>query len=140
MIQSEWHFLNLGHPLEARTSQHRSRVRSHVTKQQHRRERGRKATTRVSGHRAHAEAQRSMSQVACLEVTASSSHDLREGQSLQLQTSSHKPRVTIPRVHSVLIATSITLNLDKIYPEAWHPHVYAILVNLTPLIRLRALY
>jgi hypothetical protein len=128
-----WQFLNFTHPSEAKTSQHRKKVRSHVTKQQHQRE------------QAITAAKRSQSYSQGME-----SEDLPPPQRTHASTfPSSRPNHTTPPVktESPFVKTESPspsaspspttqspphpVDLNDLYPEEWHPYVPRILVRIT---------
>jgi hypothetical protein len=68
----EFPFFNISHPLEARNSQHRKRVRSHVTKRQYRRKNLFATARRIQGSQRIAEIEESSPQR--LHAAKTSSH------------------------------------------------------------------
>lgn len=129
----DWQFLNFTHPSEAKTSQHRKKVRSHVTKQQHQREQALTAARRTNSYHPDTEMEDPPPQRAHAATTPSNRPQLSElqgdrPQQLSLESPevskspSPSPSPTGYSPHAV--------DLNDLYPEAWHPYVPRILVSL----------
>jgi len=132
-----WQFLNFTHPSEAKTSQHRKKVRSHVTKQQHQRE---QAITAAKRSQSYSHGMESESQLPPQRTHASTTPSNRphlaelgdhvapfvNTESL-VKTESLSPSASpSPTTQS----PPHPVDLSDIYPEEWHPYVPRILVSL----------
>jgi hypothetical protein len=129
--QIDFHFLNFSHPQDAKASNARKAVRSHVTKQQHQREQKLQQERRAKSfqgtssespdlaaqpRRAHAEtfpAERPTT----LELPLQSS-----GGPSSPEASSVASSPTLP--------TDSQVDLSTLYPEQWYPFVQPILVSI----------
>jgi hypothetical protein len=129
--QVEWPFLNLYHPSEAKTLQHRKRVRSCVTKQQHKREQAlafkgansyppETDAGNPQGQRLQA-AIRSFNHPPFSELS-SSGHSSRHG-------SQGASDSTAPCSSPTAYCPQYLVDLNGIPPESWHSYVPLILVR-----------
>ena len=133
-----WQFLNFTHPSEAKTSQHRKKVRSHVTKQQHQRE---QAITAAKRSQSYSQGMESEDQPPPQRTHASTAPSNRpnsakpRGDSV---TPLVKPEPTV-KIESLSPSASPSpttqspphpVDLNDLYPEEWHPYVPRILVRL----------
>lgn len=124
--QIDFQFLNFSHPSEAKASPNRKAVRSHVTREQHRRE-----------HAAAAARKAHTSQDTEPEVENSAS---RQGSPITLHLPHRPPTIpssseispatpTTSRSTSPLYRAGTRINPADIYPEQWQPYLPRIIVR-----------
>nr|OQO16877.1 hypothetical protein B0A51_16680 [Rachicladosporium sp. CCFEE 5018] len=123
-------FLNFNHPDDAKSSQHRKKVRSHVTKQQHQREQALTAARRAKSYqeerpsddmpqqRAHASTFPSQAP-----STSEQSSSERPAPSTSTASSQSPSPVTSPAAYS----PAITIDPLDVYPPEWHSYIPRIL-------------
>lgn len=127
----DWQFLNFTHPSEAKTSQHRKKVRSHVTKQQHQREQALTAARRTQSYLPETESEDPPPQRAHAATTPSNRPTLSElsRDSAQSTVRSPEPSSPSPSPSPTAQSPQHRIDLNEIYPEEWHPYVDRILVR-----------
>lgn len=124
----DWQFLNFTHPSEAKTSQHRKKVRSHVTKQQHQREQALTAARRTQSYPPETESEDPPPQRAHTATTPSNRPNLSELSSGQSIIKMEEPSSPSPSPSPTSYSPRHRVDLNDIYPEEWHPYVDRILV------------
>jgi hypothetical protein len=142
----DWEFLNLSHPFDAATSQHRRKVRGHATKRHHEKMIGNVAnkhpsrrqafyTTRTE-HGDHGSARETKLR-AC--VAASPSRHIsspqfpKDGYCDPNFGDSKDPHSPIQRAHVRTHNYHYRKDLTSIYPESWHGMIHVLLVRPTSL-------
>lgn len=131
----DWQFLNFTHPSEAKTSQHRKKVRSHVTKQQHQRELALTAARRSNSYHTGTDKEEPPPQRAHAATTPSNRpnlSELHEGHSQSRRGSPRASKSPSPSPSPTAHSPQHQVVLNDIYPEAWHPYVARILVRKSP--------
>jgi hypothetical protein len=127
----DWQFLNFTHPSEAKTSQHRKKVRSHVTKQQHQREQALTAARRTQSYQAETESEDLPTREARAATTPSNRPNLSELTGDHTRSSVRSPESKSPSASPSPTSYSPQhrIDLNDIYPKEWHPYVERILVR-----------
>jgi len=131
----DWQFLNFTHPSEAKTSQHRKKVRSHVTKQQHQREQALTLARRTQSYPPETESEDPPPQRAHAATIPSNRPTLSELSKDAAQSTVLSPDPSSPSTSPSPTAYSPQhhVDLNEIYPEEWHPYVDRILVRQKPI-------
>lgn len=128
-----WEFLNFSHPNQQRQIEHRKKVRSHVTKQQHQREQALTAARRTNSYQPTTDTEELPPQRAHASTTPSNRPNLAEisagrQQPMLDQTNAKSPS---PSPSPTTNSPEIRADLNDLYPEEWHPYVPRILVSST---------
>lgn len=131
----DFQFLNFSHPSEAKTSQHRKQVRSHVTKQQHQREQALSAARRAQSFQAEESFDRSPVQQSHAATSPSeqpASAELPGGSGSKPGSPKSLSQASSPGTPSTANSPSqSSVDPISLYPEQWQPYVPRILVGLT---------
>ena len=127
----DWQFLNFTHPSEAKTSQHRKKVRSHVTKQQHQREQALTVARRAQSYPPETESEDPPPQRAHAATIPSNRPTLPKLSSPQ-PTIKEEPSSPSPSPSPTSYSPQHRIDLNDIHPEEFHPYVDRILVCQTP--------
>jgi hypothetical protein len=119
-------FFNIFHPLEARTPQHRKRVRSHIAKQQHRREKLFATARRIQGSHHIVENEESPPQRSHVATTPSHRTILSE---LSVDTVGSKHECSdvskLPSSNPSWREYSLSncFGSFRVYPREWHAYM-----------------
>jgi hypothetical protein len=128
--QIDFHFLNFSHPQDAKASNARKAVRSHVTKQQHQREQKLQQERRAKSFQGTASESSELS--AAPRRAHAETFPMERPTTLELPTSvsagPSSPEVS-SAASSPTQAPETQVDLSSLYPEQWLPYVQPILVS-----------
>lgn len=128
----DFQFLNFSHPSEAKTSQHRKQVRSHITKQQHQRQHALNAARRAQSFQAEEEAERSTktrAHAATFPSDQPSSLELPGGSGSKPGSPRSVSRASSPGASPTTGSPQSNIDPISLYPEAWQPHIPRVMVS-----------
>lgn len=129
----DFQFLNFSHPSEAKTSQHRKQVRSHVTKQQHQREHALNAARRAQSYQAEEAVDKSpiqRSHAATFPSEQPASTELPGGSGSKPGSPKSLSQASSPGASPTASSPQSGVDLTSLYPEQWQPYVPRIMVSV----------
>jgi len=132
----EFQFLNFSHPSEAKTSQHRRQVRSHVTRQQHQRDNAQKEARRTQSLQAEEVSDRvepGRAHAASFPSEQPSSLELPGASGSKPGSPRSTSQASSPGASPTLGTAPHGLDLGALYPEAWQQYVPLVMVRPSPI-------
>jgi len=129
----DFQFLNFSHPSEAKTSQHRKQVRSHVTKQQHQREHALNAARRAASFQAGDVSDRSpvqRSHAATFPSEQQTSTEISGGSGSKPGSPNSLSQASSPGASPTANSPQSGVDPVSLYPEQWQPYVPRIMVSV----------